>query len=57
LYIYVNKAKAAANPAVVAWVDFYLTNGTISKVLETVPYVNLPQPELDASRSTWESSK
>jgi phosphate transport system substrate-binding protein len=57
LYIYVNKAKAAANPAVAAWVDFYLTNGTISTVLETVPYVNLPQSELDASRSTWEGSK
>jgi phosphate transport system substrate-binding protein len=57
LYIYVNKAKAAANPAVVSWVDFYLTEGTISKVLETVPYVNLPKAELDASRATWESSK
>ena len=37
LYIYVNKAKAAANPAVAGYVDFYLTDGTISKVLETVP--------------------
>ena len=42
LYIYVNKAKAAANPAVVAYVDYYLADGTISTVLETVPYVNLP---------------
>ena len=42
LYIYVNKAKAAANPAVAGYVDFYLADGTISKVLETVPYVNLP---------------
>ena len=42
LYIYVNKAKAAANPAVVAYVDYYLAEGTITKVLETVPYVNLP---------------
>ena len=42
LYIYVNKAKAAANPAVVAFVDYYLAEGTISTVLETVPYVNLP---------------
>jgi phosphate transport system substrate-binding protein len=57
LYIYVNKAKAAANPAVVAFVDYYLTAGTISTALETVPYVNLPAAELDASRSTWESSK
>jgi phosphate transport system substrate-binding protein len=57
LYLYVNKAKAAANAAVVAFVDYYLTDGTISTVLKTVPYVNLPQTELDASRSTWESSK
>ena len=42
LFIYVNKAKAAANPAVADYVDFYLAEGTIAKVLETVPYVNLP---------------
>ena len=41
LFIYVNKAKAAANPAVVAYVDFYLADGTIDSVLETVPYVPL----------------
>jgi phosphate transport system substrate-binding protein len=57
LYIYVNKAKAAANPAVVAWVDYYLKEGTISTVLETVPYVNLPAADLAASRSTWDASK
>ena len=53
LFIYVNKAKAAANPAVAAWVDFYLAEGTISKVLEAVPYVNLPAEELAATRSAW----
>jgi phosphate transport system substrate-binding protein len=53
LYIYVNKAKAMANAAVVAYVDFYLAEGTISKVLETVPYVNLPAATLDATRATW----
>ncbi len=41
LYIYVNKAKAAANPAVAAYVDYYLADGTIDTVLETVPYVPL----------------
>ena len=34
-----NKAKAAENAAVGAYVDFYLADGTISSVLETVPYV------------------
>jgi phosphate transport system substrate-binding protein len=55
LYLYVNKAKAADNPAVKAFVDFYLTQGTISSVLETVPYVNLPDEKLAETRSTWES--
>ena len=57
LYLYVNKAKAAANPAVAGYVDFYLADGTISKVLETVPYVNLPATELDATRTAWQASK
>ncbi len=56
LYVYVNKAKAQANPAVVAYVDYYLADGTISKVLETVPYVNLPAADLDATRSAWEAA-
>ena len=57
LYIYVNKAKAAANPAVAAYVDYYLAPDTISSVLKVVPYVNLPASELDATRATWEASK
>ena len=55
LFIYVNKAKAAANPAVADYVDFYLAEGTIAKVLETVPYVNLPAAELDATRAAWDA--
>jgi phosphate transport system substrate-binding protein len=57
LYIYVNKAKSAANPAVKAYVDYYLAEGTISSVLETVPYVNLPADKLAETRTTWESSQ
>jgi phosphate transport system substrate-binding protein len=57
LYIYVNKAKAAENPAVTGYVDYYLTEGTISKVLEVVPYVNLPASELDATRSAWAAAQ
>ena len=57
LYIYVNKAKAAANPAVVAFVDYYLAEGTISTVLETVPYVNLPADALTESRTAWDAVK
>ena len=57
LYIYVNKAKAAANPAVAAYVDYYLADGTISTALETVPYVNLPADKLAASQAAWDASQ
>jgi phosphate transport system substrate-binding protein len=53
LYIYVDTTKAAANAALGAYVDFYLAEGTISKVLETVPYVNLPSEALAQTASTW----
>ena len=55
LFIYVNTAKAAENQAVSAYVDFYVAEGTIATVLETVPYVNLPAAELDATRAAWEA--
>lgn len=54
LYIYVNTAKAAENPAVAAYVDFYLADGTIDGVLETVPYVALTDDALTASRTAWD---
>ena len=53
----VNKAKAADNPALRAYVDFYLGEGTIASVLETVPYVNLPAEKLTASRSAWDATE
>ena len=57
LYIYVNTAKAAANPAVVGYVDYYLAAGTIDTVLKLVPYVALPASELDKTRQAWETAK
>ncbi len=57
LYIYVNKAKAAENAAVAAYVDYYLAEGTIASVLETVPYVNLTPEALAESRSAWEAAR
>ena len=54
LYLYVNKAKAASNPAVSAYVDYYLADGTISTALQTVPYINLPADKLAASVTTWQ---
>ena len=52
-----NTAKAKANPAVAAYVDFYLAEGTIATVLETVPYVNLAADALAATRSAWDAAK
>ena len=39
LFIYVSKQKLAENPTIAAYVDYYLADGTIDGVLETVPYV------------------
>ena len=55
LYLYVDTAKAAANPAVAAYIDFYLADGTIATVLENVPYVNLPAEALAETRATWDA--
>jgi phosphate transport system substrate-binding protein len=54
LFIYVNKAKAEENPAVAAYIDFYMADGTIAEVLEVVPYVNLTDEALAESRAAWE---
>ncbi|HEX5148172.1 MAG TPA: substrate-binding domain-containing protein [Candidatus Limnocylindrales bacterium] len=57
LYIYVNTAKAAENPAVVGYVDYYLADGTIDSVLEIVPYVGLKPEALAETRAAWEAAK
>ena len=55
LYIYVNKAKAADNPALAAFVDFYLAEGTIATANTTVGYVDLAPDVLAQSVSAWEA--
>lgn len=57
LFIYVNAARAAENPAVAAFVDFYLADGTIEGVLETVPYVPLPAEGLAETQAAWAAAK
>jgi phosphate transport system substrate-binding protein len=52
LYIYVSKEKLAANPALKAFVDFYLSDQGISAVTD-VQAIALPTSDLEASRSTW----
>jgi phosphate transport system substrate-binding protein len=53
LYIYVNKKKAADNPAVAAFVDYYLADGTIATANQTVGYIDLAPDVLAQSLSTW----
>ena len=50
LYIYVNTAKAAANPAVVDYVDLYLSEDGLASIDEA-GYVRLG--DYSSTRSTW----
>lgn len=54
LYIYVNQAKLADNPAVEAYVDYFLSDDGIAAVSEA-GYVDLPADQIDATRATWEA--
>lgn len=53
LYIYVNTAKLADNPAIQEYVDFYLSEDGIASVTE-VGYVALADDALTATRDVWE---
>jgi phosphate transport system substrate-binding protein len=52
LYIYVNTAKAAENPAVASFVDLYLSADGLAKVGEA-GYVDLPADRIQASVDAW----
>lgn len=52
LYIYVNKAKAEENPALSAFVDFYLSDEGRASVTE-VGYVDLPDEEWQTAVDAW----
>ena len=52
LYIYVNKAKAAENPAVAAFVDLYLSDAGLAEV-PAAGYVSLGADKVAASRDAW----
>jgi phosphate transport system substrate-binding protein len=56
LFIYPNLGRAADNPAIVAYVDYYLSDAGIANAAE-VGYVPLPPDELQATRDAWESAK
>lgn len=56
LFIYVNAAKLAENPALEAFVDYYV-NGALTTLIGTgegqVPYVALNDEDLAATQATW----
>jgi phosphate transport system substrate-binding protein len=54
LFIYVNTDKESSNPAITAFVDYYLSDAGIAAVTEA-DYIALTADELDATRSTWKS--
>lgn len=56
LYIYVNAAKIESNPALAAFVDFYVSDdglGVIGTGQGQVPYVSLASADVEASRAVW----
>ena len=53
LFIYVNKAEAASNPALAAYVDYYLDEGYLA--VEEVGYVPLGDRELARTRQLWDA--
>ncbi|WP_420639672.1 substrate-binding domain-containing protein [Candidatus Poriferisocius sp.] len=53
LYIYVNKARAEANPAVTAYVDYYMSDDGLGTAVSDVGYVNLTDDAKGATRATW----
>jgi phosphate transport system substrate-binding protein len=52
LFVYVNSAKADDNPALAAFVDYYLSQEGLASVAEA-GYVDLPEEEMQASIDAW----
>jgi phosphate transport system substrate-binding protein len=60
LFIYVNKAKLASNPALGPFVDHYLGEAyeeSVTKAFGETGYVALPAAELTATRDVWKAAR
>ena len=55
LYIYVSDVKMEENPALIPFVNEYLSDEGLASV-EEVSYISLPQDRIDATRAAWESA-
>lgn len=56
LYIYVNASKAESNPALAAFVDFFMSDegfGVIGTGEGQVPYVKMADADIEATRAVW----
>ncbi|HEU5225223.1 MAG TPA: phosphate ABC transporter substrate-binding protein PstS family protein [Actinomycetota bacterium] len=55
LYFYVNKAKIS-DPAIKAFVDYYLSDSGVVDAVQQTGYVELPEDQIAATRSTWDAA-
>jgi phosphate transport system substrate-binding protein len=53
LYIYVNTEQAKQNPAVKAFVDYYMSDAGIKQAVSQVGYVDLPDDKIQQSQQAW----
>jgi hypothetical protein len=51
----VNKAKVS-DPAIKAFIDYYLSDSGIVDAVQQTGYVDLPSDQIESSRSTWTSA-
>ena len=47
------KARIAENPALKAYVDFYMGETGIVSAVQQTGYVDLPSDQIEASRTAW----
>jgi phosphate transport system substrate-binding protein len=57
LYIYVNTDAAKQDPAVKAFVDYYMTDAGIKDAVSQVGYVDLPDDKIQTSQQTWSDTE
>ena len=55
LYIYPNNEKATSNEAVKAYLDFYMTEATLTDVVTESGYVPLHEQEMQESIDAWKA--
>jgi phosphate transport system substrate-binding protein len=56
LFIYPNTETATEDEAVKAYVDFYLTDESLTSLVEEAGYIPLPSDRIEETRSVWESA-